>query len=198
MSAFGTSGHWRVDFAVLHKTAALQKRGLGGRSMRRREFTTLLAGAAVLVDYSEMDPFTDSPIRPTRQYAAWRRKAPLPTLGAEGSPKSTGYARLHGPRPIPDGKAIRGADRLQRISARNPAAAAFARRARLHRHSPLELHAARRPFCRNGAARAFGARVARVLPAAARVRWLELARGRWCDRKAAHIVACDQIGDQPG
>ena len=106
MSAFGTSGHWRVDFAVLHKTAALQKRGLGGRSMRRREFTTLLAGAAVLVDYSEMDPFTDSPIRPTRQYAAWRRKAPLPTLGAEGAPKSTGYARLHGPRPIPDGKAI--------------------------------------------------------------------------------------------
>ena len=106
MSAFGTSGHWRVDFAVLHKTAALQKRGLGGRSMRRREFTTLLAGAAVLVDYSEMDPFTDSPIRPTRQYAAWRRKAPLPTLGAEGAPKSTGYARLHGPRPIPDGIAI--------------------------------------------------------------------------------------------
>src|SRR6516165_9370203 len=197
MSAFGTSGHWRVDFAVLHKTAALQKRGLGGRSMRRREFTTLLAGAAVLVDYSEMDPFTDSPIRPTRQYAAWRRKAPLPTLGAEGSPKSTGYARLHGPRPIPDGKAITvptGYSEFPREILRPPRSLAE----RLHRHSPLELHAARRPFCRNGAARAFGARVARVLPAAARVRWLELARGRWCDRKAAHIVACDQIGDQPG
>jgi len=30
----------------------------------------------------------------------------------------------------------------------------------------------RRPFCRDGAARGFGARVARVLPAAARVRGL--------------------------
>ena len=28
--------------------------------------------------------------------------------------------------------------------------------------------------------------------------WPELARGRRCDRKAAHIVACDQLGDQPG
>jgi hypothetical protein len=28
--------------------------------------------------------------------------------------------------------------------------------------------------------------------------WPELTRGRRCDRKAAHIVACDQLGDQPG
>ena len=118
------------------------------------------------------------------------RRGRVPEIdGLRAPPRPSAYSRRQGDH---------GADRLQRISARNPAAAAFARRARLHRHSPLELHAARRPFCRNGAARAFGARVARVLPAAARVRWLELARGRWCDRKAAHIVACDQIGDQPG
>jgi pimeloyl-ACP methyl ester carboxylesterase len=66
------------------------------------------------------------------------------------------------------GRAHRGrAHRLRRLSARDPAPAALARLARLHRHSAVDAHGARRPLRRHGAAGRPGARGARVLPPAA-------------------------------
>ena len=79
--------------------------------------------------------------------------------GAIGSSFWPYYARMHGPWPVPDGRHGRRADRLRAVPARDPAPAALAGCAHLHRHPALERDAARRPFRRHGAARALAEEV---------------------------------------
>ena len=83
--------------------------------------------------------------------------------GAIGSSFFPYYFRMHRPWPIPEGGTIAVPTRLQRVSARDSACAAIARRAYLYRYPPVDRHVARRPLRGHGAAGGAGRRDPGVL-----------------------------------
>ena len=111
--------------------------------------------------------------------------------GAIGSSFYPYYFRRHRGWMIPEGGAVTAPDGLRRIPARDSPAAALAGGDDVHRHSPLDGDARRRPFRRNGTARSARQRGARVFPAIARRRGAAAPRLAAADaKKGGYDAAC--------